>query len=135
MDGMLSNKTITKEATLEIAHFLDDHQGGRTVALYVGEKSSFTDYFVITTARSQGHLRGLVGQVYEVLDRFDLSPRGGKRRPAEDGWVLLDCGPIVVHLMLKEPREFYDLERLWFGSDVLFEGNGSGNRNTADPVV
>ncbi|WP_455381088.1 ribosome silencing factor [Salinispira pacifica] len=111
-----------KQVALEVAKFVHDHKGGRTVALYVGERSGFTDYFVITTVSSFGHLKGLVGQLYDLLDEYDLRPHRGRRRPVEEGWVLLDCGPIVVHLMTSELREFYDLERLWFGSDVLFDG-------------
>ena len=28
-------------------------------------------------------------------------------------WVLLDFNGLVVHLFLKDQREFYDLDRVW----------------------
>ena len=28
-------------------------------------------------------------------------------------WVAMDYGTVIVHLFLREVREFYDLERLW----------------------
>jgi len=39
---------------------------------------------------------------------------------AESGWVLVDCGDIVIHIMQKDIREFYDLEGLW-GGDTLVD--------------
>lgn len=29
------------------------------------------------------------------------------------GWVLLDYGDIVCHIMREEQRQFYDIESLW----------------------
>jgi ribosome-associated protein len=32
---------------------------------------------------------------------------------AENGWMLLDCGDVIVHIFGPMEREFYRLERLW----------------------
>jgi ribosome-associated protein len=34
-------------------------------------------------------------------------------------WILLDYGSFVVHVMTPKSRAFYDLERLWGGSERL----------------
>ena len=34
-------------------------------------------------------------------------------------WVLVDYGPLVVHLMSPEARAYYDLEGLWADAERL----------------
>ena len=31
----------------------------------------------------------------------------------ESGWILLDFGDVIVHILAPDQREFYDLERVW----------------------
>ena len=48
-------------------------------------------------------------------DKIDIL---GVEGEAESGWVLVDCGNIVINIMKKDERDFYDLEGLW-GADAL----------------
>ena len=41
-----------------------------------------------------------------------------KTQGGED-WNLVDIGPVVVHLMSKDARDFYELEKLWHAGTFL----------------
>lgn len=108
-----------------IATLLDDAQGRDTIALDVTGTCGFADYFVVTTVNSQGHLRGLIVQLDELFSELQLEPLHPRKRDTEIGWVLIDLGFGVVHLMTEELREFYELERLWFGSKRIYSSSSS----------
>lgn len=74
--------------------------------------ASFTDFFVICGGNSDTHLQGISNAITEKLEEnaVELWHREGSRN---DSWILLDYVDIVVHLFLREAREFYNLERLW----------------------
>ncbi len=47
------------------------------------------------------------------------SIRGRKEGLAENGWVLVDFGDVILHLFSPEKREYYQLEELWGQGKVL----------------
>ena len=109
----------SRETAKSIGRFLEEHRGVDTRVLDLAGRSSWTDYFVITTVLSNAHLQGLIRQLYEFLSEAGIEPRRRYRQVEETGWVIVDCNEIVVHLMDAEKREFYDLENLWFQSKSL----------------
>lgn len=108
---------MSREAALEAARCIDAHKGEDTVVLDIGEVSSVADYFVISTVRSSAHLAGLARELFRLLREGGVHPLNRHKKVEESGWLLVDCGDFVVHLMEKERREFYDLERLWFRAE------------------
>lgn len=78
------------------------------------------DYFVICSGRNVNHLAAITREVEEEIRK---SRDGYLRRQGvpESGWVLLDCGDVVVHIFSREARSFYDLESLWGDSRVIFQ--------------
>jgi ribosome-associated protein len=122
MDAM--SKT-DRETVVEIAALLDEHMGENTVVLGVSGLCSWTDYFIITTARSQTHLQSLSQRLHRFLKSRDIPSSRRLKNPADGGWVLVDCGNFVVHVMDHERRTFYELEKLWFNSEMLYQSSGS----------
>ena len=76
------------------------------------ELASFTDYFVICSADSPRQIDSIAQEVERTL-----AGSGGRlhHREGKDagGWVLLDCGDIVVHIFSPAQRAYYDLEGAW----------------------
>ena len=70
------------------------------------------DYFIICTAASTTQIKTLSDEVDKILKEQGEPPLRTEGYRA-GGWVLVDFGCIVVHLFLKDIREFYSLERLW----------------------
>ncbi len=114
---MAGSSNSSRDTALEAARLITDHKGEDTVVLDITGVCSFADFFVITTARSSAHLSGLLRELTEFFHERGIRPRGHHRRAPVNGWLLLDCGDFVVHLMEKEQRDFYDLERLWFRAE------------------
>jgi ribosome-associated protein len=113
MAGMSSKR----DAALAAARCIDDHKGEDTVVLDISGVSTIADFFIIATARSAAHLTGLMRALTEFFHEYDILPLNRHKSREEKGWLLLDCGDFVIHLMEKEQRAFYELERLWFKAE------------------
>jgi ribosome-associated protein len=90
-----------------------EKKGLEPVLLEVKDQSSYTDYILIVSGRSDRHVQSVADGVAEHFKKTrGRNPLGveGKR----DGhWTLLDFGELVVHVFYHPVREFYDLEGLW----------------------
>lgn len=104
----------SRELAFSMGTILAEHKGASVVLLDMAAQSGWTDWFVIATAGSVTHLRGLARHVEDFAATQDQRVRGSISIADEEEWVLLDFGDIVVHLMLERARQFYELEKLWF---------------------
>ena len=95
-----------------IASYLDAKKGDNITVLDVAEKTSLTSYFVIATATSTTHAKALGDEVDFQTSRRGASPIHSEGR-AGGAWVLLDFGPVIVHVFTREARDFYRIERLY----------------------
>jgi ribosome-associated protein len=86
--------------------------------LDIKEMAAFTDYFVICTATSSRMLNALADGVVEKT-RIAHKRKGHISGSPDSGWLVVDYGEIVVHLLDDELRHYYKLEELWKDGKVL----------------
>ncbi|WP_152456419.1 ribosome silencing factor [Microbulbifer sp. CnH-101-G] len=91
---------------------LEDLKGKDIVALDVSEFSDVMDNLVICTGTSSRQVKSLADNVVDELKKEGVRPIGVEGKEQGE-WVLVDYGDLVVHVMLADVRNFYDLEKLW----------------------
>jgi ribosome-associated protein len=82
------------------------------VMLDIRKLANFADFFVLATGRSLIQARAVADAVVEACEDSFGSPIRTEGY-SEGGWILVDYGPVIVHVFLPQTREFYNLERLW----------------------
>ena len=81
--------------------------------------TSIADFFVIATANSEPQLRAVSDFIERrARERFGVHTSSNAEN-CEGGWVLLDFGNVIVHIMTPEMRARYNLEGLWGDADKL----------------
>ena len=98
--------------------FALDKRASDIVILDLRESTSVTDFFVLISGSADVHVKAIAENIREGLAEEGQKPWHIEGL-AYGSWVLLDYVDFVVHIFLKEKREFYDLERLW--GDALAE--------------
>ena len=108
-----ANEVTSKELAQAICGALSAKKAKDIATVYVREKSSLCDYFVIASGTSSTQVRAMGEYVEEQMEKqFSLSPV--REEGMRDGrWSVLDYGDVIVHIMQDETRLFYHLERLW----------------------
>lgn len=102
----------TKKLAITIARLADEKQGANIVVLDVAQAIQVADYFVVCEGQNKRHLHVIAENVAKLLKKDGIYRMGGSPM-ADENWVLLDFGPVVLHAFSTKARAFYDLENLW----------------------
>ncbi|NQY43823.1 MAG: ribosome silencing factor [Legionellales bacterium] len=91
---------------------LEDLKAQNITVINVQKMTSITDYLVICTSRSRKHGQSLSENVRQHIKQM------GYKNPNIQGletceWIIVDMNSVVLHIMLPEIRDFYQLEKLW----------------------
>lgn len=97
---------------------LEDKLAENILLLELTGISDFTEYFVIATGTSERMLHSLSRAVDEEIKK-STGLNAVIEGADSSGWVLLDYGYVVVHLLSEEMRDYYQLEELWSKGKVI----------------
>jgi|TARA_Y100000294_G_C8306842_1_gene237039 ribosome-associated protein len=95
-----------------VVRTLEDAKAEEIHELDVRQLTDITDFMVVASGTSHRHVNAMAERVREAANEQQWHVIGVEGE-AENDWVLLDYGDLVVHLMMPQTREFYDLEGLW----------------------
>ena len=100
---------------------MQERKGTDIVVLNLKElKNAVADYFVICSASSDTQLDALARSVEEEVEKLTGQNPGQTEGRTNREWVLLDYVDVVVHVFLRDRRQFYALEELWGDAEFTY---------------
>ena len=103
---------ITHDLRL-IADAVIDKKGKNVVSLDLRKTDgAITDFFVVCDGSNTTQVGAIADNIAEIMkeEGHILYRSQGE---GNNFWIIQDYGNIVVHIFLKEYRDFYRLEELW----------------------
>ena len=89
-----------------------------TLVLDTGKVSYLADYFVICSGESPAQIRTITDTIEKAFKRRGLE-RIGSESDQSSRWCLLDYGDVVIHVMHRNERQYYQLEKFWSHANVV----------------
>jgi len=102
---------------------LADSKAEDVVTIDLAGKTLIGDYMVVASGRSERHVGAIADNLVKQLKEAGVTDATVEGMPKCD-WVLIDAGPVIVHLFQPDVRAFYNLEKMWLadrpeGSDSM----------------
>ncbi|MBP6025343.1 ribosome silencing factor [Ferruginibacter sp.] len=103
-----------------IINAIQEKKGEKIVSLDLRKiPEAVADFFIICQANSNTQIKAIADFIEEdVKDKCGEAVYKHEGRQAQQ-WILIDYINIVVHIMLPEPRKFYQLEEMWSDAAVM----------------
>lgn len=78
--------------------------------------SPFFDYQIIASASNERQVHAAIDHLKQALSDQQYFQVEGQE---SNRWLLFDFGDIIVHVMHKEEREYYQFEKLFMGREEI----------------
>jgi ribosome-associated protein len=110
---------------------LEDIKARDIVVLKVAHLSPLFERVIIASADSTRQVKALADNVQRKLKALGAQVLSLEGQDTGE-WVLVDLGPIVVHVMQPTIRQYYNLEELW---DQPEPKRSRARKKAADPQL
>lgn len=103
-----------------IINAIQEKKGEQIISLDLRKiPEAVADFFIICQASNTTQLRAIADFIEtDVKEKCLENPYKHEGRQGQQ-WILIDYVNIVVHVMLPEPRKFYQLEEMWSDAPVM----------------
>jgi ribosome-associated protein len=116
------NRASSREAAYAAANAAEGKKSEGTIVLDVRKVTVLADFFVICGASSSAQIKAIVDNVEHTLSKLGYKADAVEGK-MEGRWVLLDYGPIIVHVLQERERSLYNLERFWNHALIVNRSN------------
>jgi ribosome-associated protein len=101
-------------------HAIQEKKGEQIVSLDLRKiPEAVADFFIICQAGNTTQLRAIADFIEtDVKEKCQESAYKHEGRQGQQ-WILIDFVNVVVHVMMPEPRKFYQLEEMWSDAPVM----------------
>ena len=90
----------------------DERSATDVVLLEVADVLVVADLFLVVSVSNERQLGAVVQGIEDALHAHGRRALRREGVPSS-GWMLIDLGDLVCHVLHTEQRDFYALERLW----------------------
>ena len=103
-----------------IIHAIQEKKGERLVSLDLRKiPEAVADFFIICQASNTTQLRAIADFIETDVKEKCLEAAYKHEGRQGQQWILIDYVNVVVHVMLPEPRKFYQLEEMWSDAPLM----------------
>lgn len=96
----------------------DLRKAEQIVAYRVSKITAMTSFIVVCSGNSRPQNQAIAAAIQDEVEEkfgeeYTMRGNGVPEGNADSGWILLDYGDVMVHIMTPKSRLFYDIEGQW----------------------
>lgn len=100
------------EGVMQWAERIRNKKGEDTLVLDIQKLGSFADFMILTSVDSTPQLRAIAEDLeHHARRKFQWKPHVAGTWDSQ--WIVIDLGGMIIHVMEKSLRDYYQLEEIW----------------------